>query len=362
MAQEVNGFSLLDSEGDTTPRIEEAGWIGRALMQYPDIFAKPTKPKAEVGIVVNERNMQFCSSYAGLNQHLSYSTRGWYYLLWESGIPVDFVNVDDIDKVSAEQYHALIMPFPMSISEEVASRLDKYVQSGGSLISEAAPGRVDGFGICTRGETSPKMRALFGVRQLSYTMVREPEGDFRWTPVERTWGELLDSTTLEGSGVMKGQKILANYYLQTFECRDSDVILNYHGAAAGVMRKAGNGTAWLLGTYIGHNATAHRNEQTLKFVQELMKQCGIQRQNQGELLLQKRIGEEREAWVLTNPTDHDVTETITIPQGAIATDLLDGFTQLTDDLSTLKVKSLDVRVLIVNRCSSPTKKIADPRE
>ena len=352
MAQEVNGFSLLDSEGSTTARLEEVGRVGRALMQHPDLFARPTKPKSEVGIVVNERNMQFCSSYAGLNQRLTYSTRGWYCMLWESGIPVDFVNVIDIGSATARQYRALILAFPMSLSEEVASRLEEYVRSGGNLISEAAPGRVDENGISTRVEMSPKLWELFGVWQRSITMVREPDEDVRWMPAERTWGEFLDATALEGTGIMKGQKVPANYYLQTFEPKGSEPFLDYNGAAAGVTRKAGKGTAWLLGTYIGHNGNAYRNEQTPQFVRELMKQCGVRRQNEGELLVQKRVGEEREAWALTNPTDHDVTEMVTVPKGATVTDLLAGAVSVTGDQVKVAARSLDVQVLIIGRSRS----------
>jgi len=36
-----------------------------------------------------------------------------------------------------------------------------------------------------------------GVRQRSITLVREPEGDVRWMPAERTWGEYLNPTALE---------------------------------------------------------------------------------------------------------------------------------------------------------------------
>jgi beta-galactosidase GanA len=293
--------------------------------------------------------MQFCSSYAGLNQHLVYSTRGWHRMLWESGIPVDFVNVTEIGAGSAKPYKALVLPFPMSLSEEVAGRLEAYVRDGGNLVSEASPGRVDENGLSTRGEMSPKLRELFGVRQRSLTMVREPEDSARWMPAERTWGEYLDPATLEGTGSMKGQKVTANYYLQTFEAKGGQAILDYNGAAAGVTRKAGKGTAWLLGTYIGHNGTAYRNEQTLQFVRELMKQCGVRRQNQGELLVQKRIGAEREAWILTNPTDHDVTEMITVPKGAKVTDLLAGAVSMTGDQVRVAVKSLDVQVLIIGK-------------
>jgi len=83
-----------------------------------------------------------------------------------------------------------------------------------------------------------------------------------------------------------------------------------------------------------------------------MKQCGVRRQNEGELLVQKRVGEEREAWVLTNPTDHDVTEMVTVPKGATVTDLLAGAVSVTGDQVKVAVRSLDVQVLIIGRSRS----------
>ena len=82
VAQENNGFSLLDSRGSTTERYEEVSRIGLAMQKHPDLFAKPTKPKAQVGILINEENYQFCRSFYGTDQHLIYSIRGWYHMLW----------------------------------------------------------------------------------------------------------------------------------------------------------------------------------------------------------------------------------------------------------------------------------------
>lgn len=42
MAQEANGFSLLDSVGDSTERFQEVSRIGRALNKHADLFAQPT--------------------------------------------------------------------------------------------------------------------------------------------------------------------------------------------------------------------------------------------------------------------------------------------------------------------------------
>jgi hypothetical protein len=43
IAQENNGFSLLDSKGDTNERFEEASRIGRILSEHSDLFAHPDK-------------------------------------------------------------------------------------------------------------------------------------------------------------------------------------------------------------------------------------------------------------------------------------------------------------------------------
>ena len=96
IAQENNGFSLLDSKGNSTEQYEEASRIGKILRNYSDLFALPTKPKSKVGIIINEDNYQFCKTFYGTDTHLHYSTRGWYHMLWRNGYPVDFVNSTEI--------------------------------------------------------------------------------------------------------------------------------------------------------------------------------------------------------------------------------------------------------------------------
>ena len=91
MASEANGFSLLDSEGDSTERLNEASRIGKALINHSDIFAKPSMTNAKVAILVDEHNSQFCQHMLNGGNNLEYSTRGWHRLLWDEGIPVDFI-------------------------------------------------------------------------------------------------------------------------------------------------------------------------------------------------------------------------------------------------------------------------------
>jgi beta-galactosidase len=370
---EANGFSLLDSAGgrgvhDSTPRYEEAARIGNALNQHPDLFGQPTRPWARVGIVVDEWNYQLVQLMAQGHEHLAYSVRGWYRLLWELNIPVDFVEASQLDEAHVSSYRALILPFPLSMSEKTASGLARYVEAGGNLISEAAPGRIDEHGFCSRGELSPVMAELFGVAQRSFTLVREPAGQMRWSPPERTWGEYLDAAMLEGAGPLAGHRIRANVYLQTFDLSpsadpspgpgrggDGCEPLLRHGDAvvdattAGTVRRAGKGRAWLLGTYVGHNGTAYRDAETRAAVRALLAECGVQPEHTGRLLLRKRIAGDREAWLFTNPTPEEISEPVDVAGYREVRSLLGEPFERRGDQVVLTVKSLDVAALVVER-------------
>ena len=354
MAAEANGFSLLDSAGDTTPRFEEAARVGRALNEHPNLFAhRPgvasSFPQAQVAILINEWNYQFCASMLQGGEHLSYSVRGWHHLLWESGLPVDLVEVSELSQTYVSQYKALILPFPLSLSEAVATKLAQYVEGGGNLISEACPGRMNEHAYCRRGELSPTMRELFGVRHQSLTMVREPGDGKRWSPAERTWGEYFGAAMLTGVGPLQGRRLRANVYIETFHPTDSTPALHHGDAVAGTVRQVGGGCAWLLGTFVGHNGTAYRDEDTRALVRALLAHCGVAPEHSGHLLLRKRAIEDKETWLFTNPTDLEVTEHIDVSRWPSVRDLFGASVEREDDWVTLTVSSLDVRGLILER-------------
>ena len=233
------------------------------------------------------------------------------------------------------------------MSEEVASVLLQYVENGGNLISEACPGRIDEHAYCRRGELSPTMGELFGVRHESLTMVREPEGGSRWSPAERSWGEYLDAAMLEGSGVLQGHRLRANVYIETFSPVESEPILYCGDAVVGTMRQAGKGQAWLLGTFAGHNGTAYRDRDSRAFVRALLAQCGARPSHPGRLLLRKRSTGEKEAWFFTNGTDQEATERVAVSGWSHAADLLGVPVERDDGQVTVTVPSLDVRVLVL---------------
>lgn len=348
MAAELNGFSLLNSAGDTTLRLAEAGRIGRALNQYPELFAKATYPRAEVAILVNEWSYQVCAGLQGSAGHGTYSLRGWYRRLWEAGIPVDFLEVSELDEKYALDYKTIIMPFPIVLSAATAKKISAMVRQGVNLVCEAMPGRVDENGSCPRGEMSPVMAELFGVRHGEYKLVREPDGGIRWSVAERTWGEFMEATMLQGVGPLSGHALRANVYVQTFTPAGGVPVLRCGEAVGGVCRKVGKGTAWLLGTFAGHGGTAYRDAESQSCALKILAECGIKSDACGKLLRRRRVADGKEAWLFTNPTDQPVTEFVDLGAWSHVEDLL-GETLVCENRKVqLTVDSLDVRVLVLS--------------
>ncbi len=322
MSAEHNGFSLLDSVGDSTERFEEAGRIGRALQKHADLFAYPTLQPAEVGVLVDESNHQLCRHLGTAGENLAYATRGWHRFLLEMNVPMDFVNIgSDIESLSS--YTVLVHPLPLSMSDSTAQKLVTYVERGGRLISEAAPGRIDENGVCRRGEMSSDLADLFCVRQRGFTMVREPDSGTRWSPPERSWGEYLNAQMLDGAGPLAGCRLRANIYLQTFHClEDAEPVMKAGDDVVGVRRRCGAGEAWLFGTYIGHSALAYREPRIMAAVRAIFDACGLRAEHEDRLLVRKRIASGKEGWIFINPTGETVTEFISATGFSHAEDLL----------------------------------------
>src|SRR5262249_18495252 len=96
-------------------------------------------------------------------QHLQYAVTGIWKALWLEGIPSAFVDSSAIPS-GTSQLKALVLPFPFAVGPDVIRSLTEYVRSGGTLISEACPGRFSSHGIAFEGAMAPGIAQLFGAQ------------------------------------------------------------------------------------------------------------------------------------------------------------------------------------------------------
>jgi hypothetical protein len=119
-----------------------------------------------------------------------------------------------------------------------------------------------------------------------------------------------------------------------------------NGKAIGVYRKFGKGVAWLIGTLVGHNATAYRNPNIIEFIQTLLAANGIKPLHRGRLFVRSRMVPRKTAMFITNPTSNPITETIKIPGEGKVIDLLNEPFELIGSHVKLTVDPLDIRVIL----------------
>ena len=348
MAPETNGFSLLDSEGDSTERFEEAARIGSALQGYPDIFSVNNKPQADVAILLDEWKYRLMNCLSFAPDAHRYDVRGWYKLLWDKGISCDFIEASQLGEEKTSRYKTIIVPMPLSISDKVAKGIISYVQSGGNVIIEGGCGRLDEVAYAVRGQMNPAIRAALDVKVERFAHVHEPGDSNRWMPPEYTWGEYEQSGFLEGTGFLKGSRLKANMFIEVYTAGSGEVCFYWNGKPAGIIQDTGKGKFILIGTCVGPNGTAYIETDSHDSVGRILALCGVSSKHIGKLLIAERIGENRKALIITNPHKETVTEEIAIPENSRISDILGGEVSVSEDKVAISVEPLDVRVLVVS--------------
>ena len=349
--KEANGFGLLDPIGDTSERMGAASRIGKAIQQHGEFFSQSQPPRAQVAMLVNENQYHFFQASNGeVIHHYRYNMRGHYARLWRMGIAVDFLDANEVAQGSLRHYQAAILTMPLSLDAPYFAHLVSFVEDGGTLISEACPGRWDKYGWSTQAQLVDGGEEFFGATHEDLVLVREPGAQSRWMPEERRFGEFDPPTRLRGSGPFVGLDVLSNGYLQSLEPTSAEPILYAGERVAGVLNKVGSGSSVLIGSFLGFSAMAYRelDSGTDEFLGTLLKNAGVLADRCGSLLRRRREWNGEEAWFLINPQAQTAKESISKDGYFSVVDLLgDNLLEQTEDSLTLQVDGTNLACLLL---------------
>lgn len=342
------GFGLLDSVGDTTPRAEEAGRLGRAITANADLFANGAVPEPRVAILVDEDRWHFVEASGNdVRDHFADTVAGLYKALWEAGITVGFVSAEAL--LAAESsVAAIVLPFPVSLSAKCAATLVRFVEKGGLLVSEACPGRFDEHGIATNGEMPEALTRVFGARHASLSLLRDRGETVRRDPDDPRTLDGEEYHELTGTGELAGEAISPSYYLQTLEPTTGKAILLSDGRVAAVANDFGKGRAYLFGTLLGHAPARRDDPRTGRMLTRLLGRKGIEPDGVGRLIRRRRVRAGREAWFFFNETDAAVEEAVSLEGRARAVDLMGEPIVFTAGVALVRVEPRQVRCVLVS--------------
>jgi beta-galactosidase len=342
---EAYGFGLLELKGDSTARAAEAGRIGAAVnSKAAELLGRGACPPAKTGILLDESTWNFVhASGEPLLSGFVANLRGIHQGLWQEAIPVDFLNSTELD-TRGQQYQALILPLPISMSKDLIGKVCRYVQNGGTLISGPFPGRFSEYGFGVAGELPPEMTALFGVEHKQILTISErpahsSQSSFR--------SEDLKPLKLSGVKQFAGIGVDPSFYLQYMTPTKAAPILQLGAEVVGAHNRFGKGQTYLIGTLfgapIGNDQPANQH-----FLAAVLKNSGIQPDRAGRLWRRRREHAGKAAWFLFNPTRETVEENVALERFTKAEDLLGSELKITNGSVRINVGPLDICCLLLS--------------
>jgi beta-galactosidase len=188
----------------------------------------------------------------GSTDYYAQSIRGAYQAFFDSNIQADFVSLEAIAK-----YKIVYLPYPVMLTSATVERLRRYVQDGGTLISEGLPAYFGDHGRVGPAQPHYGLDQMFGVQE-SYV---------EFTP------DLLENLTFEA----RGKKLFGRYFLQEYEARGGQPAGRYgNGHIAAVENRYGNGRTLLIGTFPGAGYYRHHSAEAKEFFAGLLKIANVE--------------------------------------------------------------------------------------
>lgn len=224
---ESPGFGLTGFAGEDTPRSLAASECAGRL-NLPEFDAAVRVP-AENAVYVSRSSDLLAFASERREEMYAGSLSGVFRAAYERGIPVRFLHEDYIGELEEGTVRFLYLPMPLVLSERETDYLVRFVERGGTLVSEACPGLYRPDGLLDQKGTA--LMRLFG---LSHREIQGMPG----------WG--MVTARLEDGTVFAGK-----WYRQLVKPgRDVRVLARFEDREAAVTeRLLGKGRAVWIGTY-----------------------------------------------------------------------------------------------------------------
>lgn len=229
-----DAFGWYGLDGGRTERSEMIRAIGDwATDPATDALWRSAPVTGQVGLVLLESAQAYCYAAHGTTERYSWSLQGAYEAFLHEHIQCDVIKLDQIDR-----YRLLYLPYALALSQDQLARLTKWVQAGGTLVTEGAFGFFSEHAHAFAEQPSRGLAKLLGCEQEHISFGAE-----RW-----------EDLTIED-----GQRLLpVGLVRQTFTPLGGTVTGRYaDGAAAIVDHQSGAGRTRAIGSMPGYGYKRH---------------------------------------------------------------------------------------------------------
>ena len=132
-------FGMMRLNGDHTPRSREIARTAALLRKHGDIItANP--PPTQVAILYDPDNSSLLYAMELEDALYGEAHNGYYHAVWDADLVARYVTYDHLDDICEP---VLIVPMAMTMSDDVAETIARFVADGGVLIADGLTGMFD---------------------------------------------------------------------------------------------------------------------------------------------------------------------------------------------------------------------------
>lgn len=257
-SEQLHGAVVGHAGSEGTRVFEEVRALGEELESLGSVVGS-TVP-AETAVYFDWENRWAIEAAAGPSQttkHYEETCRSYYAPLWNMGVPVDLIGLDD----DLDRYRLVIAPMIYSLRPGVAERLERFVERGGVLLVTYLSGWVDENSLIFEGGFLAPLRRLLGVCSEELDVLRPGKSNSVLVP---------GSEPIRFYGSFQSCDFCELIYAETADVLGTYAENFYSGRPAFTVNRLGDGQAFYV-------ASRSDPEFTRALIEDLVWQAGVQR-------------------------------------------------------------------------------------
>ena len=203
MGTEIYWHGILDYSSRDNRRLTEVNEIHKKVQTLTEVAG--TKYQAKVGVLKDYDNVWDAGLDVWHKRVENISQEGLFAALQKKHTPFDYCFIDHMTAEELRKYQVLFYPHAVILSQEIAEKLEQYVEEGGCLILGCRTGYKDKTGKCVMQKLPGLLQDLSQADVTEYSFVAPDEpmvyADWEGTPIEMQLFNDLLSPLGEGAKV-----------------------------------------------------------------------------------------------------------------------------------------------------------------
>lgn len=172
---EAGEWGLAGPSGEATERTRAVRQMANVLERHKSLF-REAKPVAARVAILYPRDSMLLYGVDGWRRpadEVTLSVMGCYKALHRAHVPVDFIDVSELEAGAASKYKVLYLPYSYALSDKSCAAIREFASAGGTVWADGLVAWKNEYGVTKRFPPGP-LSDIFGFTAEKIVPVWEP--------------------------------------------------------------------------------------------------------------------------------------------------------------------------------------------